>query len=105
MILNLNHAITRKLNRTAYLYKGRLKGVKITLTPYETLLFSIAGTRHKIEIDLSHCLNLAEIQNINTKFQTDLQAYKEGRRRRRPKRVFYPYSDVYLKSIETLKQL
>ena len=105
MATKLNHPVTRKLTYTCYAYKGKVKDVKVTLTPQETLVFSIAGTRHKIEINLAHCLNLAEIQTMNAKYREQTQLYKEGRRKRKPKKVFYPYSDVYIRSIETLKSL
>ena len=95
--------ITRELQLTGYHYKGKVRPVMVTLTTQETLVFRPKGTRHRIEVDLSHCVNLAEIFSAERIYQDEIKRYKAGTRKRKPKKKYYPYSQVYFKAIETVK--
>jgi hypothetical protein len=103
MATQLVKNVRRALPSTRYIHKGKLKRVDVTLTPNETLLFHITGTRRYLEIELAHCLNLAEIMNMDRMYRNAMEKYKAGELKRKPRRGQYPYSQVYFKAIETTK--
>lgn len=103
MVAKINNPITRELQLTGYNYKGKLRPMIATITPNETLIFRPKGTRYTIEIDLTHCINLAEIMSVNIRYQEEVDKFKKGLRKRRPKKLNFPYSSIYFKAIETTK--
>lgn len=105
MATKIKKEITRECELTGYRYKGKIRPVIVSITPGETLSFRVKGTQHTIEASLSQCLNLAEMASTNLRYKQEMDKYKSGLRKRKPKKCFFPYSPIYLKAIDSVKIL
>ena len=103
MVIKIKNPITRELQLTGYIHKGKMRPVVVTMTSNETLVFRPKGTRHTIEVDLTHCITLAEIMSASARYQEEMDKFKKGLRKRKPKKCNFPYSPIFFKEIDSTK--
>ena len=104
MAIPIKRNIKRALTKLTYHYKGKEKSVDVTLTDRETLLFHVRKTRWNLEVDLGYCLSMAEVLSVDAIYRNEMEKYKQGIRKRKPRRLFFPYSPVFLRAIENIKK-
>ena len=94
-MIKLTKTITRELEFVSVRDKGKYRPVVIELLPGDLVSFRPKGCRRKTEISLNHCMALADILNSNQAYRKAMDDYKDGKRKRRPKKAQFPYSKIY----------
>ena len=94
-MIKLTKTITRELEFVTVRDKGKYRSVVIELLPGDLISFRPKGCRRKTEISLNHCMALSEILDANHLYKKAVSEYKEGKRKRRPKKAQFPYSKIY----------
>ena len=98
-MIKLNKTIKRECEFVSIRHKGKHLPVVVELAPGDMLTFRAKGCRNKTEISLNYCMVLADILNANHMYKKAISDYKEGRRKRRPKKAQYPYSKIFYDSL------
>jgi len=99
-MIKLNKTITRELELVSIRDKGKYRPVILDICPGDILVFHGKKTQRRVEISLNHCMALAEILNANSLYKKALSEYKEGIRKRRPKKAQFPYSKIYFDALK-----
>jgi len=99
-MIKLTKTITRELEFVAVRDKGKYRPVIVELKPGDLITFRPKGCRRKTEISLNHCMALSEILDANHLYKKAISEYKEGKRKRRPKKSQFPYSKIYFDALK-----
>jgi len=99
-MIKLNKTITRELEFVVVRDKGKYRPVIVELKPGDLVSFRAKGCRRKTEISLNHCMALADILDANHLYKKAVSEYKEGKRKRRPKKAQFPYSPIFYQALK-----
>ena len=99
-MIKINKPITRESTFISVRDKGKYRSIIIELLPGDLISFRPKGCRRKTEISLNHCMALSEIMNANYLYKKAMDNYKEGKRKRRPKKAQFPYSKIYFDALK-----
>ena len=98
-MIKITKVIQRECEFVSIRNKGKYRPVIIELTPGDVITFRAKGTRRKVEISLDYCYILADIMDTDRMFKQAKDDYKAGKRKRRPKRPYFPYSRIFYKAL------
>jgi len=98
-MIKITKVISRQLDFVSVRHKGKYLPVIVELCPGDMLTFRAKGTRRKIEISLDYCMILADIMDTDRLFKQAKEDYKSGKRKRKPKRLYFPYSRIFYKTL------
>lgn len=98
-MIKITKVIARELESVSMRYKGKVIPIVLEVCPGDMLRFHGKGLRKKVEIGLDHCVILAEIMSANQLYQKAMNDYKEGKRKRKPRKSQFPYSKIYYDSL------
>lgn len=97
--------LLKKVSRETFSIEGRKRRpVIVSIEPGDVLTFRAKGSRKTTEIYLGHCYVLSQIVGADREYKKRLEAYNEkkksGRKAKRPKKPFLPFSKMYFDAIK-----
>ena len=98
-MIKITKVIARECDFVSIRHKGKYLPVIVELCPGDMLRFRAKGTRRKIEISLDFCMVLADIMDTDRMYKKAMKDHKEGKRKRKPKKAYFPYSKIFYKAL------
>lgn len=92
MATRLTKPVKREL-----LASNRNRTLIAEMEPGDLITFRYKGKRMRYEISLHSCFTLAVLQKINEEYTSKLEAYKDGRLKRKPKQPGFHHFDLRLR--------
>ena len=98
-MIKIKKPITRECDFVSIRHKGKHLPVIVQLLPGDVLAFRAKGTRRRVEISLDYCMVLANIMDTDRRFKQAKKDHKDGKRKRKPKKMYFPYSKIFYKAL------
>ena len=98
-MIKITKVIARQLDFVSVRHKGKYLPVIVELCPHDILTFRAKGTRRRVEISLDYWMILADIMDTDRIFKQAKDDYKAGKRKRKPKKPYFPYSSIFYKAL------